>query len=88
MLFYTMHLMRERERSRAQNGLVRSRTSAGQVPDAETADHRTMLYRCASVSGAVPPPGQPVRIQVLKERVVVTYLPVPHEKPVLAALPL
>lgn len=87
MLFYTMHLMRERERTRAAARLdVRPGTSAGHRV-AETVCPRVMLHNFASVSGTVPP-GQPVRIQVVKERVVVTFLPVPHERAVLASLPL
>lgn len=88
MLFYTMHLMRERERARATRPDVRSfPSSAGAgVRLAESGEHHAMLQRFA-VSGTAPP-GQPVRIQVVKERVVVTYLPVPHEKAVLASLPL
>lgn len=87
MLFYTMHLMRERERTRAAaRSDVRPGTSAGHRV-AETGYPRVMLHNFASVSGTVPP-GQPVRIQVVKERVVVTFLPVPHERAVLASLPL
>lgn len=89
MLFYTMHLMRERERARATRSDVRSLPSgagAG-VRLAESGEHHAMLQSFPSVSGTAPP-GQPVRIQIVKERVFVTYLPVPHEKPVLASLPL